>query len=308
MPQRMMPTTRSTHCQRLYENVINPQIIYARVDNDTPDAVTGNDTSVCYALAELTLQVNPLPEFYLEDSYILCVNTNGSEVLEPLEIDTGLSAVDYSFVWTYNDTVITGETGPSIMPTQGGSYSVLVADISTSSVTTCENEVSTTVIESEPPTLIIELVTQAFAENHVLQVTATGDGVYEYSLDGGLWQDETIFTNVSAGQHEITARDKNGCGSITVSKFVIDYPLYFTPNGDGQNETWNIEGIGNDAKIYIFDRYGKLLKQISPDGNGWDGTYNGSAMPTSGYWFTVEYTEPLTGERKEFRAHFTLKR
>ena len=292
----------------LYENVINPQIIYARVDNDTPDAVTGNDTSVCYALAELTLQVNPLPEFYLEDSYILCVNTNGSEVLEPLEIDTGLSAVDYSFVWTYNDTVITGETGPSIMPTQGGSYSVLVADISTSSVTNCENEVSTTVIESEPPTLIIELVTQAFAENHVLQVTATGDGVYEYSLDGGLWQDETIFTNVSAGQHEITARDKNGCGSITVSTFVIDYPLYFTPNGDGQNETWNIEGIGSDAKIYIFDRYGKLLKQISPDGNGWDGTYNGSAMPTSGYWFTVEYTEPLTGNRKEFKAHFSLKR
>ncbi|NRD21237.1 T9SS type B sorting domain-containing protein, partial [Winogradskyella eckloniae] len=85
-------------------------------------------------------------------------------------------------------------------------------------------------------------------------------------------------------------------------------PLYFTPNGDGFNETWNIAGIGSNAKIYIFDRYGKLLKQLSPDGSGWDGTFNGNKMPTSDYWFTVEYDEPGTDIRKEFKAHFTLKR
>ena len=175
-------------------------------------------------------------------------------------------------------------------------------------VTNCPNEVTTEVIESEPPTLIIDLITQAFAGNNVLQATATGLGVYEYSLDDGPWQDDTIFTNVSAGQHYITARDKNGCGTATKPKFVIDYPLYFTPNGDGQNETWNIGGIESSAKIYIFDRYGKLLKQLSPSGSGWDGTFNGTKLPTSDYWFTVEYTELLTNERKEFKAHFTLKR
>jgi gliding motility-associated-like protein len=74
------------------------------------------------------------------------------------------------------------------------------------------------------------------------------------------------------------------------------------------HDTWNIEGIGSTAKIYIFDRYGKLIKQLSPTGSGWDGTYNGNMMPTSDYWFTVEYDEPLTGNRKEFKAHFTLKR
>uniref|UniRef100_UPI0015CAEDB1 T9SS type B sorting domain-containing protein n=1 Tax=Winogradskyella costae TaxID=2697008 RepID=UPI0015CAEDB1 len=68
------------------------------------------------------------------------------------------------------------------------------------------------------------------------------------------------------------------------------------------------ERIGSNAKIYIFDRYGKLLKQLSPDGNGWDGTFKGEAMPTSDYWFTVEYDEPSDGVRKEFKAHFTLKR
>ena len=91
---------------------------------------------------------------------------------------------------------------------------------------------------------------------------------------------------------------------------VLDYPVYFTPNGDGYNETWNIYSIANypDAKIYIFDRFGKLLKQISPLGDGWNGTYNGNPMPTSDYWFTVEYTDPATNTKKNFRAHFTLKR
>ncbi|MTE28338.1 T9SS type B sorting domain-containing protein, partial [Winogradskyella ouciana] len=153
-----------------------------------------------------------------------------------------------------------------------------------------------------------EVVTQAFGNNNVIEAVATGIGDYEYSLDGGPWQDSGIFDNVSQGDHVITARDRIGCGLTTVTVFVLDYPKYFTPNGDGNNDTWNIEGIGNGAKIYIFDRYGKLLKQLSPSGSGWDGTFNGNMMPTSDYWFTIEYDEPTNGQRKEFRAHFTLKR
>ncbi|MFK7831641.1 MAG: choice-of-anchor L domain-containing protein, partial [Winogradskyella sp.] len=279
----------------LYENITNPQVIYARVDNDTLDGM-GADTSICYETAELTLQVNALPLLQLEELYILCVNTDGSEIREPLVIDTGLSASDYSFVWTLDGTEITGETGSSIMPSQGGTYTVTVTDETTSLETNCSNDATMIVEESERPTLTINLLTDAFADNHILEAVVAEEGDFEYSLDGGLWQDDPIFTNVSPGLHEITARDKNGCGLDTATKFIIDYPLFFTPNGDAQNETWNIEGIGNDAKIYIFDRYGKLLKQLSPTGTGWDGTFNGSMMPTSDYWFTVEYTEPGTTE------------
>ncbi|WP_053969865.1 T9SS type B sorting domain-containing protein, partial [Mangrovimonas sp. ST2L15] len=78
------------------------------------------------------------------------------------------------------------------------------------------------------------------------------------------------------------------------------------------NDTWQIYNINTqvNAKIYIFDRYGKLLKQLSPTGEGWDGTYNGELMPSSDYWFTVEYTEPgeSNGETKILKEHFTLKR
>lgn len=266
------------------------------------------DSSVCFAVAELTLQVNPLPPFELDDIYTLCLGTNGTEVLDPLVIDTGLSGADYGFEWSYDGTVLPGETGPTLMPMEGGAYQVVVTDL----VTGCVNDLDvgiTQVQESGPPSVEANVLTQAFADNHVIEAMATGQGVYEYSLDGGPWQDGGLFSNVSPGEHVVTARDRNGCGTATATVFVFDYPLYFTPNGDGQNDTWQIENIGNSAKIYIFDRYGKLLKQISPGGNGWDGTYNGSAMPTSDYWFTVEYDEPGTADqRKQFRAHFTLKR
>jgi gliding motility-associated-like protein len=89
---------------------------------------------------------------------------------------------------------------------------------------------------------------------------------------------------------------------------VINYPKFFTPNGDAFNDTWNIFDLRNqiNSRIYIFDRFGKLLKELSPKGTGWDGTYTGQPMPADDYWFTVEYSE--LGITKKFKSHFSLKR
>ncbi|UAB74495.1 T9SS type B sorting domain-containing protein [Mesoflavibacter sp. SCSIO 43206] len=301
----------------LYENISNPQVIYVRVDNDTMvDDGTGTmvDSSVCYEIATITLEVNPLPVVDLEDNYLLCVNTNGTEVINPLEIETGLSTSDYTFEWTLNGTVV--GTGSSIMPTQGGSYTVTIED----NLTGCISTDTTLVEESAPPSIEADVITPAFADVHSIQVTAIGTGIstYEFQLDGGPWynnepNDNTyIFNDVSGGEHTITVRDINGCGESSTTVMVMDYPHFFTPNGDTYNETWQIYGISDqpDAVIYIFDRYGKLLKQLNPTGPGWDGTYNGNPLPTSDYWFTVEYREPgdTSDTKKQFRAHFTLKR
>jgi gliding motility-associated-like protein len=90
----------------------------------------------------------------------------------------------------------------------------------------------------------------------------------------------------------------------------LSFPGFFTPNGDGINDYWNIRELRNqsEATIYIFDRYGKLLEQIYPVQIGWDGTYNGRPMPSQDYWFIVEFTDEITGNKLSYNNHFTLKR
>lgn len=153
------------------------------------------------------------------------------------------------------------------------------------------------------------LVTNYFEENQVITVLATDSGNYLYQLDYGPLQQSNVFQNVSAGTHVIKVVDANGCSSpLTRDVLVVNYPKFFTPNDDTYNDTWNISGLQEqkDAKIFIFDRYGKLIKQIYPSGQGWDGTYNGALLPSDDYWFLVEFTENF--QSKEFKAHFSLKR
>ncbi len=154
-------------------------------------------------------------------------------------------------------------------------------------------------------------VSNYFEEDATVVITATDPGNYLYQLDFGPLYPDNVFHHVSHNAHTITVYDANGCTPpITKDIQVIDYPHFFTPNGDGVNDTWNIfdlRKVGQpDATIYIFDRYGKFLKQIIPAGLGWDGTYNGQPLPSSDYWFSVKYSE--LGIQREFKAHFSLKR
>ena len=140
-----------------------------------------------------------------------------------------------------------------------------------------------------------------------IDVSPPGD--YLYQLDTGLFQSDPFFTNLFSGHHTITVKDRFACGTATAEFRIVNYPHFFTPNDDGYNDTWNITEIATDqpdAYIYIFDRYGKLLKEISVQGEGWDGKLNGLTLPSTDYWFKVFYRE--NGESKEFRSHFALKR
>jgi gliding motility-associated-like protein len=287
----------------LYVNVINPQVIYARVSNSATE---------CAGITEVILKVEQLPAVALEEQYRLCVDANDNPIPQeeggasPPVLDTGLDPGLYSFEWYLNGELQLGQQGPSMIAFSGGEYTVIVTELATG----CITEATTTVIVSSPPFAYdARVVNGAFASSHTIEVTQEGYGTYIYQLDDGPFQDSNIFEGVSAGTHTVTIKDANGCGSVTLEVGVIDYPRFVTPNQDGYHDTWNIIGIADGdptAKIYIFDRFGKLLKQISPLGSGWDGTYNGNPLPSSDYWFLVEYTEDNT--RKEFRGHFTLKR
>ncbi len=163
-----------------------------------------------------------------------------------------------------------------------------------------------------PSNVILNLnstVTEAFSKNQTVTVTNPLGLDYLYQLDFGPFQRSPDFKNVASGLHSISVKHVNGCSELTDNNvLIIGYPKFFTPNGDGYNDTWNIPGLQNQLKsrIHIFDRYGKLLKDISPKDPGWDGTYIGQPAPVDDYWFNVDYIE--NGVLKKFKSHFTLKR
>ena len=252
-----------------------------------------------------TIVANPLPEPILKDGTI-CI-TNSSQVYQPYTLDTELPTTGYSFEWYKDGLLISGANEPIYVANAIGLYSVIV----TNTTTLCSSEeVFATVSSSHQLDAFTTILTDAFSDNTTITVLINGNSeTYLYQLDEGAFQESNIFTNVSAGEHTITVTDTAGCTYITQTILVIDYPKFFTPNGDGYNDTWNIVGLNqSNAKLYIFDRYGKLIKQLSTSetSKGWDGTYNGHQLPSTDYWFSLDYLE--NGNQKQFKAHFSLKR
>lgn len=127
-----------------------------------------------------------------------------------------------------------------------------------------------------------------------------------YQLDNGIFQSSNVFENVTNGCHTVNVTDLKGCTALSSSVFVFDYPKFFTPNEDGYNDYWKIDIENSTTTLLIFDRYGKFLKQLFQNEDGWDGTYNGQKLPSTDYWFVLKYQE--CGLSKTFKSHFSLKR
>lgn len=164
-----------------------------------------------------------------------------------------------------------------------------------------------------PPVLDRIDVLEDLSDSNTIEIFMQGDGDYEYAINGGPFQDSPIFTDVPPGQNTLVVNDTNGCGTTEPIPFLmVGYPKFFTPNADGIHDTWHILGIETltDPVVFIFDRYGKLLKQIDETSLGWDGTFNGRPMPSSDYWFRLEYERDEDGilVANLVRTHFTLKR
>ena len=250
-----------------------------------------------------TLIVNKLPIVTLPQDGFICLDDAGNPQ-GSYTLIANLSSNNHSFVWSNNTGVIAGQTRNNYRATQTGTYSVIATNIATG----CSAAANATIGTHLPPGIITSVVSNYFSEVQTVTINVTPIGDYEYKLDLNPYQDSNVFTNLSMGIHEIWVRDKFFCGLKKITVQIIDYPNYFTPNGDTIHDTWNITELKNQPNAYIdiFDRYGKLIRQIKPSGPGWDGNYNGNPLPATDYWFTVYYTEQNTNQ--QFSSHFSLVR
>ncbi len=277
-------------------------------DTQTITAMVINPLNLnCTDSTDLEFIVNTLPDFTIETPQIVCSsNPTFTVVLAPFEEN---AIENYSYQWTYEDgSLLSNETILEV--STPGVYTITLTK---TDGTSCSRSRDVFVNASDLATITLDdIIINDISENNTIVINNDnnnlGLGDYEFALDNELfYQDDPFFSNVIPGLHTLYVRDKNGCGTINIEIPVIGYPKYFTPNGDGHNETWNLIGISSNylsqSTIYIFNRYGKLLKQMQPLEGGWDGTFNGSALPSSDYWFKV-----ILEDERQFSGHFTLKR
>jgi len=257
--------------------------------------------TACKAQLNIPFVVHPTPKIDLEEDIIICLPT--TDALIDGGILDGSPAIDYQFNWSNNNGAL-GITTPTLLVTTPDVYSVNVTNTfgctKTRVITVTGSEIAT--IES------IDVVDLADVNSITINVTGSGD--YEFALDdvNGPYRESNLFENVPMGLHDVYVRDKNGCGSLgPITVAVLGIPQYFTPNGDGYNDYWNVKGVSSQfnylSTIYIFDRFGKLLKQIGTTGLGWDGTFNGQQMPGDDYWYNIKFEDGRSA-----KGHFTLKR
>lgn len=267
--------------------------VFARIEDD----------NACYGIVEIQLKVNTLPQIITEGTDFLCANITNDSVLLNANLLAG-NPVDYRYKWFRNGEVLP-QTTYGIQVNQIGTYTVEVTNSEKCS------KIRTIKFEQSSTAKTIDVsISDVNTDFNSVAVFVTGIGKYSYSLDqpNGPFQTSSLFEKVSAGIHELYIYDDNGCGFTRKTIAVIGIPKFFTPNADGFNDVWKIKGVDavfNVAtNVFIFDRYGKLLKQIPiGDYNGWDGMLNGKPLPADDYWYNINLADG-----RVVKGHFALKR
>ncbi len=246
-------------------------------------------TSGCYTDSSFEVVFLESPEFELDEYAYYCIDS-----AKPFE----LSISDEFTLYEWS----TGETGDklnTILLNEPGTYSVTAYNEAG-----CSTTKRIEVLASEKAQIErIEVTGLNYPRNEV-QVVVQGSGTYEFALDGGPFVEYSTFTGISRGYHQVVIKDQNGCGSITSESFlVLDYPRFFTPNGDGIHDTWELIGLEEypGATIAIYNRYGKLIKQLQADSSGWDGTFKNQLLKPDDFWFVLQLPEGI-----EVKGHFSL--
>lgn len=269
--------------------------------------VENPNNTTCIEETILSFVVHPIPNINLNadgsENQLVCSNLPTFSVQLNAGINDGSPMTNYTYVWKKDGAILNGQTNYTLDVNTEGLYTVDVVTAQgcsrTRTIQVTASDIAT--IES------VEVVDINDVNSVTINVTGTGD--YEYSLNdpSGPFVSSNVFENIPSGIHVVYINDINGCGIVSKEIAVVGAPKFFTPNGDGFNDYWNVKGTNtktnSNSVIRIFDRYGKLLKQIFPNSTGWDGTFNGQPLPSDDYWYSA-----ILEDGREIKGHFALKR
>lgn len=275
------------------------ETIFVRIENS-------NKTD-CYDTTSFDINVIENPVFDIdEETKYICINllpqTVSFEVLNPNN--------NYSYSWR-DSNGIELSTSNILNANASGDYTVTAT---TTDGNNCSTIKTVHLLPAAPAVITNIIIKEYFVDDlFSVFVEITGISNYEFAIaqNGiiGNYQEEPLFLNLSPGLYTVYVREKIGCGTVSEDIAVFGFPKFFTPNGDGINDSWLVSQLAftPNAKIYIFDRYGKVMTLFYPAKNqGWNGYYNNALVPKADYWFTAEITN-FNGKSIIRRGHFSLK-
>lgn len=257
------------------------------------------------------IKIEYTPEIILTDTSLIKCDDNGSGIATfALPENVIKSNIDFTLYHYYSDSSLTNPIlNPSAYSASDGTI-VYVKVTNSTSYCPSYSKITLHVTASYPFSSTILAASPIINDfsgngNSVTLVPPSGNGTYEYSLDGKNYQTPSLFTNLAIGEYTAYIRDTKSCQYLTYLITLLDYPHFFTPNGDGFNDIWEIKNLSlsnPSATISIFDRYGKLLKQLNAN-ESWNGKYIGKELPADDYWFHVNLADG-----RIIKGHFSLKR
>lgn len=248
----------------------------------------------------VTIQIDANPSIADagEDAELCDQNTYALDANDP-SVGIGYWTTEYQEVFTDSlspNTIVANLSGMSILT---WNISNGVCPISSDDISI---KVGYTPIISAGP----DLYTQGIASVRVnVEINQPASIHWEPSFIMDDFDLQSTFANIKeTTEVTVTATSDPSCTAYDTLEIRVLSPIeintVFTPDGDNINDEWNIEGSESypKMKVFVFNRWGAQVFE-SDEGykTKFDGTFNGSLLPVSSYYYVIEFNDGITDTR-----------
>jgi gliding motility-associated-like protein len=286
----------------VYNNTIlnSPEEIEAGIGSYT---IYVKDSKGCRSKSN-EIRIDSIPGLFVEvDESLATIKCNGETTATITTMASGgLGIYRYSLVDELSNTLRPFQSSGVFTNLGAGSYSIKAES------NNCSPAFSKQIIIKDVAPL--ELSLKSGGINEIIALPTGGVGDYTFTFEGEYYDDIPSYIYYRTQDFLVTVQDANGCTASVSQKFnYIDLctPNYFTPNGDGLNDTWAPGCSTNYTNLvfFIYDRYGHELGTYR-QGQSWDGNHQGAPLPSGDYWYLLKLNN--SKDDREFVGHFTLYR
>ena len=261
------------------------------------------DSKGCRSISN-EIRIDSIPGLFVEvDESLATIKCNGETTATITAMASGgLGSYRYSLVDELSNTLRPIQTSGVFTNLGAGNYSIKAES------NNCSPAFSKRIIINDLAPLGLSLKSGGI--NEIIALPTGGVGNYTFTFEGEYYDDIPSYIYYKTQDFLVTVQDANGCTASVSQKFnYIDIctPNYFTPNGDGINDTWAPGCSINYTNLVfsIYDRYGQELGTYRY-GQSWDGSHQGVPLSSGDYWYLLKLNN--SKDDREFVGHFTLYR